>query len=74
MEQKEVQSRFELILCKLLRGKDDSPVLRNGIEDLLLKDYGWKDGSFGFNVSIHGFQKLIEELGKMLQVVRSSQV
>ena len=64
-----MQSRFELILFKLLRNKDSPFFLRNGIEDLLLKDYGWKEDSFGFSVSIDGLRKLIEEIRQLLHLV-----
>ena len=64
-----MQSRFELILFKLLRNKDSPFLLRNGIEDLLLKDYGWKEDSFGFSVSIDGLRKLIEEIRQLLHLV-----
>ena len=65
----EMQSRFELMLFKLLRNKDSPFFLRNGIEDLLLKDYGWKEDSFGFSVSIDGLRKLIEEIRQLLHLV-----
>ena len=65
----EMQSRFELILFKLLRNKDSPFFLRNGIEDLLLRDYGWKEDTFGFSVSIDGLRKLIEEIRQLLHLV-----
>lgn len=40
--------------------------LRNEIENLLLTDeYEWKEGAFGFPVSIDGFRKLIEEIRQL---------
>ena len=65
----EMQSRFELMLFKLLRNKDSPFFLRNGIEDLLLRDYGWKEDTFGFSVSIDGLRKLIEEIRQLLHLV-----
>ena len=65
----EMQSRFELMLFKLLRNKDSPFFLRDGIEDLLLRDYGWKEDTFGFSVSIDGLRKLIEEIRQLLHLV-----
>ncbi len=64
LAQQQLQTRFELILCELLRHKEyRSLELRNEIEDLLMTaEYEWKNGAFGLRVPIDGFRKLIEEI------------
>lgn len=61
-DQKQLQDRIERIIYGLLRRRGEASQLRNDIEDLLLAEYGWKEYSFGFVVTIDGFQNLIEEV------------